>query len=35
LGLRPKIDDLYQPTEAEYVTAEPFFLNGVLYAAII
>jgi hypothetical protein len=33
LGLRPKIDDPYQPTEAEYVTAEPFFLNGVLYAA--
>jgi hypothetical protein len=33
LGLRPKIDDEHKPTEAEYVTAEPFFLDGVLYAA--
>ncbi|MDR1978398.1 MAG: hypothetical protein LBQ42_06660, partial [Synergistaceae bacterium] len=33
LRLRPKIDDLYQPTEAEYVTAEPFYQDGVLYVA--
>jgi Tfp pilus tip-associated adhesin PilY1 len=33
LRLRPKIDDPYTPTEAEYVTAEPFLDAGVLYVA--
>ncbi|MDR1048308.1 MAG: hypothetical protein LBL51_01015, partial [Synergistaceae bacterium] len=33
LRLRPKIDDLSTPTEAEYVTSEPFYQSGVLYAA--
>jgi hypothetical protein len=33
LGLRPRIDDPAQPTEAEYLTSEPFFEDGVLYAA--
>ncbi|MDR1874954.1 MAG: hypothetical protein LBQ90_08105, partial [Synergistaceae bacterium] len=33
LRLRPKIDDPHQPTEAEYITAEPFFQDGFLYVA--
>jgi hypothetical protein len=33
LRLRPKIDDIHQPTDAEYVTAAPFYQKGVLYVS--
>ncbi|MDR1622254.1 MAG: hypothetical protein LBS00_07760 [Synergistaceae bacterium] len=33
LRLRPKVNDQHQPTEAEYVTTEPFYQYGVLYVA--